>query len=222
VWALPFLSALLAYSERYAEEEQGKRHKKLTDWAWQLLYRLGLAAASLGEALARGARDRGRGGQSTYASLKLLHRCRSLSNPIAFVTRLRVDVALYYEPAPLRRRLGQMGRPRLKGRRLPNLSVLAEDSSTDWAAIVVAKWYGKGERAVEVATVTVLWYTPGYHRCLCAGSWSAIPQEEFAPQALLCTDLTAEPAQILSWFVLRWFLGSLRSYKTSVRTMLGV
>lgn len=35
VWALPFLSAL-AYSERYARE-QGKRHKKLTEWAWQLL-----------------------------------------------------------------------------------------------------------------------------------------------------------------------------------------
>ena len=30
------------------------------------------------------------------------------------------------------------------------------------------------------------------------------PQEEFAPQGLLCTDLTVEPAQILSWFVLRW------------------
>src|SRR5918995_2298791 len=35
VWSLPFLSAL-AYSERYAEE-QGKRHKTLTDWAGQLL-----------------------------------------------------------------------------------------------------------------------------------------------------------------------------------------
>ena len=35
VWALPFLSAL-AYSERYAKEH-GKRHKKLTEWAWQLL-----------------------------------------------------------------------------------------------------------------------------------------------------------------------------------------
>jgi hypothetical protein len=34
-WALPFLSAL-AHSERYAKE-QGKRHKKLTDRAWQLL-----------------------------------------------------------------------------------------------------------------------------------------------------------------------------------------
>ena len=35
VWALPFLSAL-APSERYAAE-RGRRHKKITDWAWQLL-----------------------------------------------------------------------------------------------------------------------------------------------------------------------------------------
>jgi hypothetical protein len=35
VWALPVLSAL-AYSERYAKE-LGKRHKPLTEWAWQLL-----------------------------------------------------------------------------------------------------------------------------------------------------------------------------------------
>jgi DDE superfamily endonuclease len=38
VWALPFLSAL-APSERYAAE-RGKRHKKITDWAWQLLLRI--------------------------------------------------------------------------------------------------------------------------------------------------------------------------------------
>jgi hypothetical protein len=30
------------------------------------------------------------------------------------------------------------------------------------------------------------------------------PQGKFAPQALLCTDLTAEPVRILSWFVMRW------------------
>jgi hypothetical protein len=35
VRALPFLSAL-AYSERYAEEN-GKRHKPITRWGWQLL-----------------------------------------------------------------------------------------------------------------------------------------------------------------------------------------
>jgi hypothetical protein len=35
VWALPFLSAL-AHSERYAKE-CAKRHKPLTEWAWQML-----------------------------------------------------------------------------------------------------------------------------------------------------------------------------------------
>ena len=32
------------------------------------------------------------------------------------------------------------------------------------------------------------------------------PQGKFEPQALLCTDLTVEPVQILEWFVLRWRL----------------
>ena len=35
VWALPFLSAL-AHCERYAKE-CAKRHKPLTEWAWQML-----------------------------------------------------------------------------------------------------------------------------------------------------------------------------------------
>jgi hypothetical protein len=32
------------------------------------------------------------------------------------------------------------------------------------------------------------------------------PQGTFEPQALLCTDLTVDPVQILAWFVLRWRL----------------
>jgi hypothetical protein len=30
------------------------------------------------------------------------------------------------------------------------------------------------------------------------------PEEEFATQALLCTDLEADPDKILSWSVMRW------------------
>ncbi len=37
VWALPFLT-VLAPSERYAREH-GRRHKRLTDWARQILLR---------------------------------------------------------------------------------------------------------------------------------------------------------------------------------------
>lgn len=103
VWALPFLS-VLAYSERHATEF-GKRHKKLTDWAWQMLLVVRRWWPN---------REIVAVGDSTYASLKLLDRCRSLlPNPVTFVTRLRLDAALY-EPAPPRRP-GQMGRPRLKG-----------------------------------------------------------------------------------------------------------
>jgi hypothetical protein len=91
VWALPFISAL-APSERYAAQ-RGKQHKKITEWAWQLLLvlrrwypRREIVAVA----------DR------AYASLKLLDRCRKLCDPITFVSRLRLDAALY-EPAPPRR-----------------------------------------------------------------------------------------------------------------------
>src|SRR5215213_3145107 len=117
VWALPFLSAL-APSERYAAQ-RGRRHKKITEWAWQLLLQVRRWHPKR-EIVA--VADR------AYASLKLLDRCRKLSDPITFITRLRLDGALY-EPAPPRRP-SQMGRPRIKGERLPNLSEVAQDPST--------------------------------------------------------------------------------------------
>jgi hypothetical protein len=119
VWALPFLSAL-APSERYAAE-RGRQHKKITEWAWQLLLQLRRWYPQR-EIVA--VADR------AYASLKLLSRCRSLSRPLTFITRLRLDAALY-EPAPPRRP-GQIGRPRIKGERLPNLSAVVEDPVTVW------------------------------------------------------------------------------------------
>jgi hypothetical protein len=191
VWALPFLSAL-APSERYTRE-RGKRHKKLTEWAWQLLLQVRrwhpereLVAVADGG----------------YASLELLDRCRRLRKPITFITRLRLDAALY-EPAPPRYP-GQIGRPRLKGERLPNLSVVAEDRRTDWTPIVVADWYGREKRTVEVVSATALWYSSGLPAVPLRWVLIQDPEGEFDTQALLCTDLTVEPAQIISWFVRRW------------------
>jgi len=133
IWALPFLS-ILAPSERYAAR-QGKRHKKITEWAWQLLLLLRRWHPKR-EIVA--VADR------AYASLKLLDRCRRLSEPITFITRLRLDAALY-EPVPPRRP-GQIGRPRLKGERLPNLSAVAQDPETVWEPTKIANWYGSEER----------------------------------------------------------------------------
>src|SRR5215216_6041540 len=164
-------------------------------------HRLGGAAAALGEALVSRGRDRGCGRRG-YAALKLLDRCRRLSQPITFITRLRLDAALY-EPAPPRHS-GQIGRPRLKGDRLPNLSVLAEDPTTDWAPITLNNWYGNSKRTIEIVSGTALWHSTVLPAV--ALRWVLIrdPQEELETQALLCTDLAAEPEQIISWFVRRW------------------
>lgn len=191
VWALPFLLTL-AYSERYAKE-QGKRHKPLTEWAWQLLL---LVRRWHSERKIVAVADR------TYASLKLLDRCRRLSNPITFITRLRLDAALY-EPAPPRYP-GQLGRPRLKGERLPNLSVVAEDPSADWKLIEVANWYGEEKRSVEVVSGTAVWHSTGLPAVPLRWVLIHDPKEEFVTQALLCTDLDVQPERIISWFVRRW------------------
>jgi DDE superfamily endonuclease len=193
VWALPFLSAL-APSERYAAQ-RGRRHKKITEWAWQLLLVLRRWYPEREIVVVA---DR------AYASLKLLDRCRRLKKPITFITRLRLDSALY-EPAPPRKP-GQIGRPRLKGERLPNLSVVAEDRATVWKPTTIANWYGEREREVEIASETAVWYSTGLFAV--PVRWVLIhdPRGEFKTQALLCTDLDADPEKILSWFVTRWQL----------------
>ena len=191
VWALPFLSAL-AYSERYAKV-CAKRHKPLTEWAGQLLL---LVRRWCPEREIVAVADGG------YASLKLLDRCRRLKRPITFITRLRLDAALY-EPAPPRYP-GQIGRPRLKGERLANLSVAAEDPDAGWEPITIAGWYGGQGRVVEVLSGTALWYSTGLPAVPIRWVLISDPQEEFRTQALLCTDLDAAPERIISWFVMRW------------------
>jgi hypothetical protein len=193
VWALPFLSTL-APSERYAAK-RGKRHKKITEWAWQLLLVLRRWYPQ---------RDIVAVADGAYASLKLLDRCRSLSRPIAFISRLRLDAALY-EPAPARHP-GQIGRPRLKGERLPNLSVVAEAANTVWKLTTITNWYGERERMVEIASQTAVWYSTGLFAVPVRWVLVRDPQEQFKTQALLCTDLSADPQKIVCWFVMRWQL----------------
>ncbi len=191
VWSLPFLSAL-APSERYATE-RGERHKKITEWAWQMLL---VVRRWHPERAIVAVADGG------YASLKLLDQCRRLSNPITFITRLRLDAALY-EPAPPRYP-GQIGRPRLKGERLPNLSVVAEDPHTKWESITITGWYGVQQRTVEVISATAVWYSTGLPAVPLRWVLIRDPQGEFETQALLCTDLYATPERVICWFVRRW------------------
>jgi len=193
VWALPVLTAL-APSARYAQA-QGQQHKTITDWARQLLLTV---SRWWPERAIIAVADR------SYAALAFLAACRAFRTPVTVITRLRLDAALY-EPAPPRQP-GQTGRPRLKGHRLPTLAAVATDPSTCWTSVTIAHWYGAGERPVELVSETAVWYHSGLPPVPLRWVLIRDPQGEFATQALLCTDCTLAPEQILTWFVQRWQL----------------
>ena len=188
-WALPFLTAL-APSERYCQE-RGRRHKKLTDWGRQLVLqaRRWLPGRELVVV-----------GDSAFAALEFL--AAASRHRAACITRLRLDAALYDPPVP--RLPGTNGRPRTKGRRLPNLSEALTDPATHWDRVTVPGWYGGGEREIEVSTDTAVWRHGGMP--IVPIRWILVrdPTGQFEPQALLCTNPAQDPVQVLRWFVQRW------------------
>jgi hypothetical protein len=193
VWALPFLT-VLAPSERY-HEERGQRHKKLTDWARQMLL---VVRRWVPERALVVVTD------SSFAVITLLWRVRQVPNPICCITRLRLDAALYV-PAPPRQPR-QNGRPRLKGKRLPTLAQVLRHAATPWTTVAVRGWYREEERVVEIASATAVWYHSGMPPLPIRWVLVRDPKGKFEPQALLCTEVTIDPVQILQWFVLRWRL----------------
>ena len=206
VWGLPFLT-VLAPSERYYEDSP-RGHKKLTDWARQMGMQLRRWVPERKLVMVT---------DSSYAALELLASLLGLSNPVYMVTRLRLDAALY-EPAP-ERKPGQVGRPRLKGKRLPTLAQVLEDPQTEWQAVQISNWYGQGPRTVEITTNTAVWYHSGKPPVPIRWVLIRDPKGEFEPQALLSTDQTASAQQILQWFSYRW---QVEVTFQEVRTHLGV
>ena len=189
-WALPVLTAL-APSERYYQK-MGRAHKKLTDWARQMIIQLRRWLPNRPLVLVA---------DSSYAVLDLLHFCQSMDRPVTLITRLRLDAALY-EPAPPRLP-SQIGRPRVKGERLPTLRELLDCPDTRWTSAVVA-WYHGDNRTVELSSHTALWYHAGKPPVPIRWVLIRDPLQQFDSQALLCTAPAVAPVQIIKWFVLRW------------------
>jgi hypothetical protein len=190
VGALPFFT-VLAPSERYHQQHR-RRHKKLTDWGRQMIRQLRRWVPERRLVVVA---------DSSYAVLDLLACAARMIEPIAIVTRLRLDAALY-DPAPLRQ-AGTNGRPRKKGARQPTLAQRLVDPDTVWRRVTVT-WDGGTPRTVELASGTAVWFHNGLPPV--AIRWVLIrdPQGQFDPQALLCTDQQASAQTILQWFVLRW------------------
>jgi hypothetical protein len=113
-------------------------------------------------------------------------------------SRLRMDAALWTSPPPPRP--GVKGRPRKKGRRLPNPQATAA-RCRKWRRLPVTI-YGR-EVTTQVFTFTALWYSalPDHPiRIVVVRDPSGKRKDE----AFFCTDLTVPPTCILEGFARRW------------------
>jgi hypothetical protein len=203
IWALPFLT-VLAPSERYAKE-QGKQHKKITDWARQMLFQV-----------KRWLPDRELivVGDGSYAVMEFLD---SVRKELTFITRLRLDAALY-KPAPARIP-GRPGRNRKKGDRLPTLAEELKNPKRKWRKVKFSQWYGHKEKVMEIATETAVWYHSG--KPVIPLRWVLLrdPEGKLDTTAILSTDLQLSAEKIVTYFVRRW---SVEVTFEEVRAHLGV
>lgn len=190
IWALPFLT-VLAPSERYYEQSV-RAHKKLTDWARQMVFQLRRWIPHRPLVVVA---------DYSYAVLEFLYACQSLVQPVTIITRLRLDAALY-APAPKPKKR-KVGRPRKKGKRRPTLESVLRHTQTCWQTVTVT-WYDRRPRVLEVTSDTAVWYHSGKPPVPIRWVLVRDPKGEYETIALLSTDLTLSPKQIINWFVPRW------------------
>lgn len=203
VWALPFLT-VLAPSEA-TNRRNGRRHKTSIDWIMQMISVVYRCYRQRQMVLVT---DGG------LAAIKLGLRCRKLG--VTYVSRLRLDAALYAPPVESPK--GKRGPKAKKGAQQPSLATRALDPKTPWTNLDLA-WYGGKAKTLEIVTGTNLWYTSGFHPLPIRWVLVRDPDGKFATTAFFCTELDADPNQILTWFILRW---SLEVTFQEVRTHLGV
>jgi len=122
---------------------------------------------------------------------------KSLPKNVHFIGRSRLDAALYARP--MRQR---MGRPRVRGRRLPSPAERAK-SATGWWTLE-AELYGK-KVALQVKVFEALWYVVASGRPLrfvLVHGWPGHAHDD----VFVCTDLGKDAKDILSEFCQRWNL----------------
>jgi len=182
-FALPVLTRLYR-SEKLCKKERRPFRKK-TELAADMVARL---AAALPERRFRVV------GDAAFANASII---KKLPSNVDFIGRARPDAALYALPRPQK-----MGRPRVKGERVPSPAKRAR-AAGGWCRLKV-NVYGRSVR-LSVKVFDVLWYSVSGGRLLrfvLIRGWPGHKEDD----VLCATDLGLEPQQIIEDYCLRWSL----------------
>ncbi len=189
-WALPAMTAL-ASSKKY-DQAHKQRHKTSVDWAMQMIT---LLRRWIPSRMIVVVADGG------YAAVKLALRCARLPVAVTLVCKMRLDAALY-DPPPTRKS-SQRGKAPKKGKKQRSLAKRMDDPSTKWTTMKI-RWYDGKLRTLEFFSGVSLWYTSGLAPVQIRWVVVRDPKGELRPEAFLCTNINADPQQIVAWYTVRW------------------
>jgi hypothetical protein len=139
-------------------------------------------------------------GDTGYGTSETAGFCRQHRRHLTVVRKFYGDAAVY-EPAPPRTR-HTMGRPRVKGQKLPPpQAVVAHRTRRTRLAVA---WYGGSTRDIEIVTGTGHWYRIG--EALVAVRWVFVHDctGTHRDEYLFTTNLCLCPQQIVECYTQRW------------------
>ncbi len=134
-------------------------------------------------------------GDAAYAT----EAWRGLPATVTVTSRLRSNAAIY---APAPEPTGKRGRPRKWGQRLGKLAQIATDPATQWTEHTVGR-YGKTE-TLKLAIIDCLWEPLGADTPVRVILVHDTTKPAGYQLALITTDLTSTPAQIVERYSDRW------------------
>lgn len=195
-WSLPFLSYLLTpikplSSSRNESDLKGKvRHKKMTKITCQFILQIRRWIGPKRQIVIVA--------DSAFCCREICRTAKKAN--VIFCSQLRLDASLYDFPP---KQKSQRGRPRVVGRRLPNLETFLNDKKQKWYRLL-APWYSDQTKPLDVLTGTCLWY----HNTVGGVPirWILIkdPKGEEKPIAILITDLNICVKEAIALYVGRW------------------
>lgn len=187
-WALPVLAAL--YRPEALNTAEGRRHKTPPALARQL------TAVLIHWFPARKFILLGDGG---YASHELARFCHRHRRHVTLVSRFHKDANLYLPP-PTRRK-GRPGRPRVKGRKLPQPQRVVARGPLTGAGVT---WYGGEHRRVQWTSAPGGWYRSGHGLVPVRWVYGRDVQGTHRDEYFFTTDPAMSGPEIISLFTARW------------------
>jgi hypothetical protein len=199
-WALPILVRLYRKRKKgkLAPAGDGKLERKQIGEASRQQYRTRpQLALEMIQILARWVPQRKLRilGDSEYAGKSI---SRHLPTNVELTSRMKMDAALYEPPpkTPARR-----GRPRRKGKRLPNPRQMTQNRYPRWTKVTL-RLYGRKVK-VWYKSIDALWYSSAGQQLLRIVVVRD-PRGHRRDDCFFSTDLSLRPTEIIELFCLRW------------------